>query len=121
MPIMMRTTPIIPAGFISKKYSVSLEAAPATDEIDDQDDDRENEQDINKISKRVSAHDSEQPKHQQNHEYGPQHKGYLQLTVKLLSCPAVLLRLFYGKKYWPIRGSYARSSGSDEIAARTLQ
>jgi hypothetical protein len=50
-----------------------LYAAPPGDEVNYQHDDREHQQDVNESTKRVGADQTEQPEHEQNNEYCPQH------------------------------------------------
>src|SRR6266513_6095669 len=50
-----------------------LNTASAGYEVDNQHHDGQDQQDVNKSTQRVGANQSEQPEHQQNNEYCPQH------------------------------------------------
>src|SRR5690349_17932813 len=96
MPMMIRTTPMIPAGFIS-----SLNPASARHEVDHQNNDREYKQDMNESAERVGAHQAEQPEHEQNNKYGPQHNISSDSGLLLLSSRTSQPRLYLEKNITP--------------------
>src|ERR1051325_5486716 len=107
-PTMMRRSAMTPPGFMARRLNSST-----GDEINNQHHDGEHEQDVNESTERVRTHQAEQPKHQQNNEYCPQHK-FLRLRFNLLRIrrpPRVCL----GENYFCSVCEAARS------AARTFQ
>jgi len=70
MPTMMRTIPIIPAGFTPRM----LQGPTAADQLDNQNDQRNQKQQVNVSAENVEADKTKQPKNQQNNKDGPKHK-----------------------------------------------
>jgi hypothetical protein len=74
----------------------SLQRTAALDQIDNQHHDRNNEQDMNESAQRIGADESKEPKHQQDHEYCPEHK-ILSVGSHVSSWDALSLRLWKTK------------------------
>src|SRR5436190_22989321 len=86
---MMRIMPTMAASFIG----ASLQRPAALDQLENQHHNRNDEQDMNESAQRVGADQPKQPEHQQDHEYCPEHRGFLSVKSYLPSREAVLLRL----------------------------
>jgi hypothetical protein len=58
----------------SRFHKASLQWAAALNQIDDQHDNGDNEQNMNEAAHGIRTNQSEQPEHEQDNEYCPQHK-----------------------------------------------
>jgi hypothetical protein len=73
IPMAMSMIPMIPAGFTTID-PLESECAPALDQFDNENDHGDDEQDVNEAAEGIRANKAKKPKHEQNHEYSPEHR-----------------------------------------------
>src|SRR5690348_5653701 len=69
MPTMMRTMPIIPAGFTRQR----LQRSTAADQLQNEHHEGDHQQNVNVSTEHVEPDKSEQPQNQQDYKYCPKH------------------------------------------------
>ena len=80
MPTMIRTMPIIPAGFTARM----LQRSATGDQLDNENDQRDHEQEMNVSAENVEPDKTKKPENQQNNKDGPEHKKTFRLRLLIM-------------------------------------